>query len=449
MIRMIPEAGLLKAVATAVFALTLAGCGGSSGSDSSSLAGAASATTGGTSTTDSVLFSASTYAVAQGQTAVVLTVNRPDATSDAVSVAFATADGTAVAGTDYTAASGTLQWAADDSAAKTISVNISSAVAFSGNKVFDVSLASPSGGAVLGSPHSASVTISGSASATVGTLQLADPTYSVAQTAKSVTISVNRTGGAIGTTTVAYATANGTAVAGTDYTAAQGTLQWTDGDSAAKTFKVSLISEAAFSGSKAFSVTLSNATAGAMIGTPASATVTITGSTSTVTSAPGGAFWVYYNGVYNWGGDYSFQATANYKDSAGVPLTGSYDIAVKVTSSYGGFLPFAGGTVPLWNFDASPYTKLTFALKAPSANFQMYFVKVGDVALPQNCWITDLSTEAGVGSFTPNQWSTFTIPLSRFCVGAGLTGGTSIYKFAIQDQSGQTGTFYLDNIGFE
>lgn len=170
--------------------------------------------------------------------------------------------------------------------------------------------------------------------------------------------------------------------------------------------------------------------------------------TANTTPPPTGTFWVYYNGVYNWGGDYSFVAVPNYQDTAGVPLTGKYDISVKVTGAYGGFLPFAGGTVPLWNFDASPYTKLTFALKAPSSNYQLYFVKVGDVTLPQSCWVQNLGVEPNVGTFTANQWSTFTIPLSRFCIGTGLTGGTAVYKFAVQDQTGKLETFYLDNVGF-
>lgn len=172
------------------------------------------------------------------------------------------------------------------------------------------------------------------------------------------------------------------------------------------------------------------------------------GACTTPVTPPLSAFWVYYNGVFNWGGDYSFVAQPNYQDTAGQPLSGPYDIAVKVTGAYGGFLPFAGGTVPLWNFDASPYTKLTFALKAPSSNFQLYFVKVGDVTLPTSCWVTDLGAEPNVGTFVANQWSTFTIPLSRFCVGKGFTGGTAVYKFAVQDQTGKLETFYLDNVGF-
>src|SRR5436190_276975 len=49
---------------------------------------------------------------------VTVTVSRTDGTSGAVSVHYATSDGTATAGSDYTATSGDLNWADGDSANK-------------------------------------------------------------------------------------------------------------------------------------------------------------------------------------------------------------------------------------------------------------------------------------------------------------------------------------------
>jgi endoglucanase len=88
---------------------------------------------------------------------------------------------------------------------------------------------------------------------------------------------VNRSGGSSGAVTVAYATANGTAVAGTVYAAASGTLSWASGDATAKTFAVTIDSSPAFSGTDSFTVQLSGATGGATLGT-ATATVSVTGS---------------------------------------------------------------------------------------------------------------------------------------------------------------------------
>jgi hypothetical protein len=117
-----------------------------------------------------------------------------------------------------------------------------------------------------------------------GAVALSASTYTVVQTAGTVVITVARNNGSSGAASVSYATSNGTAVAATNYTAANGTLSWAAGDAAAKTFAVT-VSTTAFSGSKSFSVTLSNA-GGAALGTPASAVVAISGSTAAAAHGP-------------------------------------------------------------------------------------------------------------------------------------------------------------------
>jgi hypothetical protein len=382
--------------------------------------------------------SAANYSVAQGSGSLTITANRTGGSNGAASVAYSTKNGSAVAGTDFTAASGTLKWADGDTAAKTFSVAVSNATPFTGSRTFSVSLSSPSAGATASNPASATVAISGSASAPVGSLQLAASSYAVSQGGGSLTVSVSRTGGSNGATSIAYSTTNGTAVAGTDFTGASGTLQWASGETANKSFSIAISNAQPFSGSRSFTIKLSSPGSGAALGTPGQALATITGD-----AASGSTFWVYHNGTFNWGGDYSFVATANYKDMSGASLSGSYDIAVTVTGAYGGFLPFAGGLVPLWNFDSSPYSYLTFAFKPTVANqsAQVFFVKVGDI--PVGVVVNPFS-----GQYGPKPqvgvWSTYKIPLSDLGV-----KGTSIYKFAIQDQTGLGhNVFYVDNIGF-
>src|SRR5262249_17976886 len=150
---------------------------------------------------------------------------------------YGTSDGTAVAGTDYTAVSGTLQWANGDSATKSFSVPLSNTSLFSGTRSFSIQLNNPSGSA-LGSPSTGSVAISGNAAAAIGSLQLSASSLTVAQSAGTATMTVNRTGGSAGAITVHYATSNGSAVAGTDYTASSGTLQWADGDGASRSISI-------------------------------------------------------------------------------------------------------------------------------------------------------------------------------------------------------------------
>lgn len=235
----------------------------------------------------SAQLSAPNYAIAQGAGALTVTVDRTGGSNGAVGVMYGTSNGTAVAGTDFTATSGTIQWANGDATPKTFTVAISNAVPFTGSKSFTLTLSSPSGGATLSTPSSASVAITGDAAAAVGSLQLSASSGTVAQTAGTLTETVNRTGGSSGAVSVTYATANGTAVAGTDFTAANGTLIWSDGDAASKTFSVPISNAAPFSGSKTFSVALSGPTGGATLSSPSSDTVTINGSGSTSTSWQG------------------------------------------------------------------------------------------------------------------------------------------------------------------
>ncbi len=301
---------------------------GNPGSASVTISGDATAPVG------SLRLSAARYTVAQSAGTVTVTVVRNGGSNGAVSVAYATANGTAVAGTDYTAAKGTLKWADGDASANTFEVAISNATPYSGNKSFSVTLSSPSGlpspsaGATLSTPSSASVSISGDAGAAVGSLQLSASSYTVGQRAGTLTVTVNRTGGTAGAVHVAYATSNGTAVAGTDFTSADGTLDWAAGDASSKTFSVEISNATPFSGSKSFGVTLSSPTGGATLSSPSSASVSITGSgggatllqQATVTGIAGNLF---VNGARGAGGGDPPKGTFALVSDQANPLTSS------------------------------------------------------------------------------------------------------------------------------
>ena len=108
-----------------------------------------------------------------------------------------------------------------------------------------------------------------------GTLQFSDANYTATETAGgSATITVTRTGGSGGTFTVAYATGNGTATAGTDYTAVSGTLTFNPGDTS-KTFTVPILNDGLADGNETVNLTLSSPSGGAALGTPSTAVLTI------------------------------------------------------------------------------------------------------------------------------------------------------------------------------
>ena len=75
-----------------------------------------------------------------------------------VSVDYATSDGTATAGADYEAATGTLTFGPGE-ASKSITVHVTSDAAHEGDETLQLKLSNPGGGVSLGSPAGATVTI--------------------------------------------------------------------------------------------------------------------------------------------------------------------------------------------------------------------------------------------------------------------------------------------------
>ena len=73
-----------------------------------------------------------------------------------------------------------------------------------------------------------------------GMLRFSAPSYNVVENQGTATITVTRTGGSNVPASVNYATSNGTATAGSDYTGASGTLTFADGETS-KTFIVPII----------------------------------------------------------------------------------------------------------------------------------------------------------------------------------------------------------------
>lgn len=209
---------------------------------------------------------------------VSLTVTRTDGADGDVGVSFASSDGSATAGLDFAAVGDTLTWADGDSAAKTITVPILDDAEVETDETFDLTLSAPTGNATVGSADTATVTIVSDdlpPEPLPGTLQFDPASATVDETAGTVTLSVTRTGGDDGEVGVSFATANGTASAGADFTAGAGTLTWGDGDVAAKTITVPILDDSEVEPDETFAVDLSAPTGGATLGSAGAATVTI------------------------------------------------------------------------------------------------------------------------------------------------------------------------------
>jgi hypothetical protein len=96
----------------------------------------------------------------------------------------------------------------------------------------------------------------------------------VSRTGAHTVLTVARTGSISQTVTLHYATADGTAHAGTDYTGASGTLTFNPGDLAV-TLPITIQNDGQANGDEAFTVTLSNPTGGATVDSPGVSSVTI------------------------------------------------------------------------------------------------------------------------------------------------------------------------------
>lgn len=125
-----------------------------------------------------------------------------------------------------------------------------------------------------------------------GIFRFTTSTFSVNENASTVTISVVRTGGNQGSVAVDYAVAGGSATAGTDFEAASGKLEFASKETS-KSFTIRILDDSAKEGTENTTITLKNATNGALVASPGTAVLSIvddeatTSSTSSKTASAG------------------------------------------------------------------------------------------------------------------------------------------------------------------
>lgn len=90
-----------------------------------------------------------------------------------------------------------------------------------------------------------------------GVLRFTTPTYTAIENGNLATITVSRTGGAFGAASVTVSTANGSAVAGADYTATTTTLNFADGVTT-QSFSIPVLNDTAVEGNETVILNFSN-----------------------------------------------------------------------------------------------------------------------------------------------------------------------------------------------
>ncbi|MGD9563412.1 MAG: Calx-beta domain-containing protein [Pyrinomonadaceae bacterium] len=209
-----------------------------------------------------------------------LTVTLSSASTQPVTVNYSTADGSATSPSDYVAASGQVVFAPGETS-RPISININGDGVVEPDETFTVNLSSPTNAVIA--DGSATVTLVNDDSTPTptptptpgsGSVQFSSTAYSVNESVLAATITVTRTGSGSGAVSVNYATSNGTAVAGEDYTGTFGTLTWANGDLAAKTFIVQVADDTVLESNETVNLALSSPS-GTVIGAPGNAVLTI------------------------------------------------------------------------------------------------------------------------------------------------------------------------------
>ena|GEM_PF-1271491 len=175
----------------------------------------------------------------------------------------------ATAGSDYISTSGTLTFIPGDTS-ESIIVKVLGDTVNEPNEVFAVVLLNPPTNATLAN------------SSAVGTimnddtprLQFSQAVYQADESLHFKVVTVTRTGDASLPVTVDYVSSDGTASERNDYTFAFGTLRFAAGETS-KDFDVLITDDGFFEQGETFSLTLSNPTGGAALGSQSTATVTI------------------------------------------------------------------------------------------------------------------------------------------------------------------------------
>lgn len=224
--------------------------------------------------------SAASYSVSEGGGSIVVGIDRVDGSTGAVSATLATQNGVATAGQDFTAVNTTVSFANNDSTRKTISIPILDDALNEPDEAFTVTLSSPTGGASIGTPSSATITIAASDTpppppGPAGALQMSAATLNVSESGPFAIVTVTRTSGTSGAVTAQIATGDGTAVAGVDYTTVGATVSFADGDAVNKTVSIPILNDSTPEVQKSFSVSISSPTGGATLGATTATTVTI------------------------------------------------------------------------------------------------------------------------------------------------------------------------------
>ncbi|HEY3763382.1 MAG TPA: Calx-beta domain-containing protein [Verrucomicrobiae bacterium] len=228
-----------------------------------------------------VNFLQGTNVYSESNSPAVILVERLGNVSNSFTVNYATTNGTAIAGNNYLATSGTLTFATN-TLVQGIPVTLINQQ-MTTNLAFGINLSSPSGAQLL-APSNTLVVIQGSQAGLYFTNSFANvfknagviqiPVICNNTNLEPVVVSTNVT-----PLMVSYFTADGTAIASQDYSAASGTLTFTNGIGT-NYINITVLNNSLITGTRTFTISLTNATAPGKIIYPGTQAINIIDSNS-------------------------------------------------------------------------------------------------------------------------------------------------------------------------
>ena len=231
--------------------------------------------------TGNLAFANTSPSVAENAGTLIANIVRTGDTTSAATVNVSTVDGSALAGTDYTAINNQQVSFAVGDTQKSVVLNITNRHGAAGNRSLALHFSSPSTGFTVGGDATVTIT----AQITPSVVQLTSATFTAHQADASVNITLTRTGGT-SAESVLISTTDGTgtggAKAGTDFTGLTNTTVSFPTNATTATQTITLSQPVGGQPNKTFTVTLSGPSTNVTLGTPATATVTILASDNIV-----------------------------------------------------------------------------------------------------------------------------------------------------------------------
>ncbi len=202
-----------------------------------------------------------------GTSNMLFTVTLSTASTTAITVNYATANATALAGSDYTAVNGLLTIPANSTTA-TITVVVKGDLSIEADETFTLNLSRPTAATIAIAQATATIVNDDFPTLSIANSSVTEGNVGTSNMLFTVTLSAT----SLAAITVNYATSNATALAGSDYLAANATLTIPSGASSG-TITVLVNGDTTNEPDETFTVTLSNATAATINSASATATI--------------------------------------------------------------------------------------------------------------------------------------------------------------------------------